>query len=68
MLKQRYQVVEHLLSEAAITDDRHSSTRTDKEYFRSSRNINSNRKFPITTFNWKSGSILIMLPQFAIYS
>jgi hypothetical protein len=56
MVKQRFQLVGHLLSEAAIKDDGNSSTRTDKEHFRSSRNINSNRPFPITTFNWKSGT------------
>jgi hypothetical protein len=54
MMKQRYQVVEHLLSEAAITDDGISSTRTDNQHFRSGRNINSNKTFPVT-FNWKSG-------------
>jgi hypothetical protein len=45
-----------MLSEAAITDDKISSTRTDKEHFRSSRNINSNRTFTITTCNWESGT------------
>jgi hypothetical protein len=56
MIKQRYQIVEHMLSEAAITDYGNSSTRTDKEHFRNSRNINSNRTFTITTRNWKSGT------------
>jgi hypothetical protein len=56
MLKQRYQLVEDLLSEAAITGNGNSSTRTDKEHFSSSRNINSNRTFPITALNWKSGT------------
>jgi hypothetical protein len=45
-----------MLSEAAITDYGNSSTRTDKEHFRSSRNINNNRTFTITTRNWKSGT------------
>jgi hypothetical protein len=56
MLKQRYQLVEQLLSEAAITDDGTASTLNDKEHFRSGRNINSNKTFPITAFNWKSGT------------
>jgi hypothetical protein len=56
MLKQRYQIVEHLLSEAAITDEGNSSTRTEQEHFRSSRNINSNRTFPVKTFHWKNGT------------
>jgi hypothetical protein len=56
MVKQRFQLVEHLLSEAAITDDGNCSTCKDKEHFRSSRNINSNTTFPITTFNWKIGT------------
>jgi hypothetical protein len=56
MLKQKFHLVEHLLWEAAITDDGNSSTRKDKEYFRSGRNINSNKKFSVTTFNWKSGT------------
>jgi hypothetical protein len=56
MVKQRYQHVEQLLSEAAITDEENSSTRTDKKHFRSSRNINSHKTFSVTTFNWKSGT------------
>jgi hypothetical protein len=57
MMKQRYKFVEHMLSEAAITDDENSSKRIDKEHSRSSRNIGSNMIFPITTCNWKSGTI-----------
>jgi hypothetical protein len=56
MLKQRYQLVEHVLSEAAIADDGNYSACTDKEYFSSSRNINSNKTFPVTTFKWKSST------------
>jgi hypothetical protein len=55
-MKQRYHLVEHILSEAAITDGGNFSTRTDKEHSRSSRNISSNRTFPIRTFNWTSGT------------
>jgi hypothetical protein len=39
MMKERYHLVEHILSEAAITDDGNSSTSTDKEHSRSSRKI-----------------------------
>jgi hypothetical protein len=56
MVKQRYQLVEHLLSETAITDEGNSSTRTDKEHFSNSRNINRNMTFPITAIHWKSGT------------
>jgi hypothetical protein len=45
-----------MLSEAAITDNGNSSTRTDKEHSRISININSNRTSTITTCNWKSGT------------
>jgi hypothetical protein len=57
MMKQRYKLVENMLSEAATTDDDNSSTRTDKEQSRSSRNINSDRIFQITTRNWESSTI-----------
>jgi hypothetical protein len=56
MMKQRYHLVEHILSEAAITDDVNVSAPTDKEHTRSSRNISSNKTFPIRTFNWTSGT------------
>jgi len=55
MVKQRYQLVKHMLSEAAITDDGNSSTRMDTEHFRNSRNKSNNKTFPIATFNLKSG-------------
>ena len=55
MVKQRYQLVKHMLSEAAIRDNGNSSTRMDTELFRSSRNKSSNKTFPIATFNLKSG-------------
>jgi hypothetical protein len=55
-MKERYHLVEHILSEAAITDDGKFSTRTDKEHSGSSRNINSNKTFPKRTFNWTSGT------------
>jgi hypothetical protein len=55
MVKQRFQLVKHMLSEAAIRDDGKSSTSIDMEHFRSSRNKSSNNIFPITTFNLKSG-------------
>ena len=53
MLKQRYHLVQHILSEAAITDDGNSSTHTDTEHFRSSRRKSSNTIFPMTTHNLK---------------
>jgi hypothetical protein len=54
MMKERYHLVGHTLSEAAITDDGNFSTRTDKEHPRSSRNISSNKTFSIRTFDWTS--------------
>jgi hypothetical protein len=47
MVKQRYQLVKHMLTEAAITDDGNSSTRLDTEHFRGSRNKSINKTFPI---------------------
>jgi hypothetical protein len=55
MVKQRYQLVKHMLSEAVITDDGNSSTLMDTEHFRSNRNKSRNKTFPIATFNLKSG-------------
>jgi len=49
MVKQRYQLVQHMLSEATITDDDNSSTRLDTEHFRGSRNKGSNKTFPIAS-------------------
>jgi hypothetical protein len=56
MVKQRYHLVEHMLSEAAITDNGISSTSAVKEHSRSIRNINRNKTFPIKSFNWTSGT------------
>ena len=53
MVKQRYQLVQHILSEAAIADDGNSSVHLDTEHFRSSRNRSSNKTFPIKTLNLK---------------
>jgi len=53
MVKQRYQLVKHILSEAAIADDVNTSVRLDTEHFRSSRNKSSNKTFPIATLNLK---------------
>jgi hypothetical protein len=50
MVKQRYQLVKHLLSEAATTDDVNSSRHTDAEHLRSR---NNNKTFPMTTDNTK---------------
>ena len=49
MVKQRYQLVQHMLSEGAFTDDGNSSTRLDTEHFRGSRNKSSNKTFPIAS-------------------
>jgi hypothetical protein len=54
MVKQRYQLVKHMLSEATISDDGSSSVRLDIAHFRSSRNKSSNKTFSITTFNLRS--------------
>jgi hypothetical protein len=55
MLKQRFQLVEHILSEAAITYNGTASTRKDQEHFRNGRNINNNKTLPVT-FNRKIGT------------
>ena len=55
MVKQRYQLVKHVLSEAAIRDDGNSSTCMDTKHFSSSRNKSSIKTFPIETFNLESG-------------
>jgi hypothetical protein len=56
MMKEMYHPVEHILSEAAITDDGNSSTSTDTEHSRSCRIVSSNKTFSIRTFNWTSGT------------
>jgi hypothetical protein len=46
-MEKRYHLVEHILPKAAITDNGNSSTSTDIEHPRSSKNINSNKTFPV---------------------
>jgi hypothetical protein len=52
MVKQRYQQVKHVLSEAAITDDESYLTQTNVENLKSSKN---DQVFSIVTYNLKSG-------------
>jgi len=51
MVKQRYQLVKHILSEATISDDGKSSVHLDTEHFRSNGNKSSNKTFQIATLN-----------------
>jgi len=51
MVKQRYQLVNHLLSEAVTTDDANCSRHMDAEYRISKSN---NKTFPLATNNLKS--------------
>jgi hypothetical protein len=55
MVKQRYQLVKHVLSEAAISDEENSSARMNTEHLMCIRRKSSNKTFPIATFNLKSG-------------
>jgi len=50
MVKQRYRLVKHLLSDAVTTDDVNSSRHMDAEYLISS---NNNKTFPLATNNFK---------------
>ena len=50
MVKQRYQLIKHLLSEAATTDDVNSTRHMDAEHLRSK---NNNQIFPMATYNLK---------------
>jgi hypothetical protein len=51
MVKQRYQHIQHLLSEAATTDDVISSRHMDEEYL---RNKNKYKIIPVATYNLKT--------------